>query len=137
MLVAEEERLCSVIRRARFCDFVHTMSMGATAADEDDAINVLLEGFLEARGEALRADAWRIAGKLKLVHYMHSQELCPAVSEHLYDLRVSVDPHRRRGALMALLHGIDDWGAFFHMSTKAERIPQGDLAVSLRQLQPV
>ena len=112
------------------------MSIDTTVEAEDEAIDVLLAGFLEARADALRADEWRIAGKLKLVHYMHGQELCPGISAHLYDFRVSLNEGCRRNALMCLLHGIDDWGAFFHMITKAERVPQsGDLAVSLRQLQ--
>ena len=135
-LAAEEERVCTAMRRGRFCDFVYTINtISGSVAEEDAAIDTLLAELLAIRAEAPLSDAWRVAGKLKLVHRMHGQVLSPEVSQVLSELRVHPDPSRQRHALMQLLHGIADWGAFFHMSTVCERIPQScDLAVSLRQL---
>jgi predicted protein tyrosine phosphatase len=139
-LAAAEERVCTNMRRGRFCDFVYTMntisgSVAESVAAEDEAIDTALAGLLATRADAPLSDALRLAGKLKLVYLMHEQELSPVVSQVLTELRVHPDPSRQRHALMDLLQGITDWGAFFHMSTVCERIPQScGLAVSLRQL---
>ena len=144
-LAIAEERVCTNMRRGRFCDFVYIMStISGNIAEEEfrkhslAAIDTLLAGLLATRAEAPLSDAWRVAGKLKLVHRMHGQDLNPVVSQVLTELRVHPDTSRQRHALMQLLHGIDDWGAFFQMSTACVRIPQShDLAVTLRQLQRV
>jgi len=110
-------------------------SVAESMAAEDEAIDTLLAGLLATRADAPLSDALRVAGELKLVHRMNGLELSPVVSQVLTELRVHPDPSRQRHALMDLLHGITDWGAFFHMSTVAERIPQShDPAAALRHL---
>ena len=52
-LAAEEERVCSAIRRGRICDFVYTLSLDRSMEDVDEAIDALLAGFLEARARVL------------------------------------------------------------------------------------
>ena len=82
-LVMEEERLCSLNRSICFLNFEVATSrsdIDERWVPEDEAMDVLVACLRRSHAEAPRADAWRSAGKLKLVHTIYDREIGPVVS---------------------------------------------------------